>query len=256
MDKHDHFSDAVADKLQHYVYRLIDPRNGNTFYVGRGQKDRIFAHAAGLSKTRDPEELEELKLRIIWKIKNAGFEVEHVIHRHGMSEKEAMEVESALIDVYPGLANIQPGFENERGVMHAEEVIRLYEADEAVFQHRLILINVNKTVDDSTDEKDLYDAVRYSWKISPKKARQAEYVLAVRKALIIGAFKAEQWLPGTKENFPGFPPGDRRTGEREGRWGFHGCEAPEDIKKLYLLKRVPDELRKRGAANPIRYWGV
>lgn len=44
-------------------------------------------------------------------------------------------------------------------------------------------------------------------------------------------------------------------GPREGRYGFEGHEAPEAIKKLYLHKRVPDEHRKQGAANPIRYIG-
>lgn len=37
------------------------------------------------------------------------------------------------------------------------------------------------------------------------------------------------------------------------RFGFVGEEAPEDIKKLYVGKRVPDEYRKPGAANPIKY---
>jgi len=83
MEKHDHFSDAVASRLQHYVYRLIDPRNGNTFYVGRGQGDRVFSHATGQQRASDPDDTEALKLKTIWKIKNAGFEVEHVIHRHG-----------------------------------------------------------------------------------------------------------------------------------------------------------------------------
>ena len=41
------------------------------------------------------------------------------------------------------------------------------------------------------------------------------------------------------------------------RWaGFVGEEAANDIKKLYVGKRVPDEYRKGGAANPIKYtWG-
>jgi hypothetical protein len=111
MDKHDHFSESVSIKLQCYVYRLIDPRNGNTFYVGRGQGDRVFSHAARQQKTSDAEDAEGLKLKTIWKIKNAGFEVEHVIHRHGMDEKTAREVESALIDAYAGLTNVQPGFD-------------------------------------------------------------------------------------------------------------------------------------------------
>jgi len=222
--------------------------------VGRGQGDRVFSHATGQQRASDPDDTEALKLKTIWKIKNAGFEVEHVIHRHGLSEKEAMEVESALIDAYPGLTNIQSGFENDRGVIHAEGVISLYEAPEAALKHRLILINVSRTVDDETTDKELYDAVRFSWKISPEKARRAEYILAVRKGLIIGAFEAEEWLPGTQENFPEFAVDPRRSGPREGRWAFRGRVAPDAIKKLYLFKRVPEVLRKRGAANPIRYW--
>lgn len=35
---------GVAEKLQTYVYRLIDPRDGETFYVGKGRGDRVFAH--------------------------------------------------------------------------------------------------------------------------------------------------------------------------------------------------------------------
>ena len=40
------FSDKVVSALGCYVYRLIDPRNGATFYVGRGRGNRVFAHAA------------------------------------------------------------------------------------------------------------------------------------------------------------------------------------------------------------------
>ena len=32
------FSEAVCHELGNYVYRLIDPRNGETFYVGKGKK--------------------------------------------------------------------------------------------------------------------------------------------------------------------------------------------------------------------------
>lgn len=30
------FPEEVARQLKTYVYRLIDPRNGETFYVGKG----------------------------------------------------------------------------------------------------------------------------------------------------------------------------------------------------------------------------
>ena len=125
---------------------------------------------------------------------------------------------------------------------------------EAVFQHKVVLISVNRT--GKVAQINLYDAVRYSWKISPQRAEKADYVLAVIDGEIVGAFEAEEWLPATKENFPEFSPADRPWGIWEGRWAFRGREAPADIKATYLNKLVPSELRKRGAANPIRYVGI
>ena len=36
------FPSEVIKELGYYVYRLIDPRNGETFYVGKGKGNRIF----------------------------------------------------------------------------------------------------------------------------------------------------------------------------------------------------------------------
>ena len=66
------------------------------------------------------------------------------------------------------------------------------------------------------------------------------------KGLIVGSFIAKKWLPATAENFPG-----RET--IEGRFGFYGAEAPNEFQKQYVGKRTPDELRKKGASNPIKY---
>src|SRR5437016_321853 len=102
--KNESFPADVAQKLKTYVHRLIDPRNGETFYIGKGQGDRVFSHI------RDEQNLEgddtDNKLKRIREIRNAGFDVAHVIHRHGMEGKTAFEVEAALIDAYPGLTNI------------------------------------------------------------------------------------------------------------------------------------------------------
>lgn len=243
MDQANHFSKVVSDKLQCYVYRLIDPRSGTTFYVGRGRGNRVFSHAAGEEKPSESEDAVSLKIRMIREIKNDGFQVQHVIHRHGMNEENAKEVEAALIDAYPGLTNIQSGCDNDRGARHATQIIGFYEAEEVKFRHNVVLITINRTIED----RPTIDAVRYAWKIDPVRASKVDYVLAVANGIIVGAYVADAWLPAIPENFPGFPQADPQ------RYGFRGHEATEDVKAMYVKKRVPPS--RPGAANPIRYEG-
>ena len=186
---------GVADKLKTYVYRLIDPRNGETFYIGKGRGDRVFAD---IRADVDGDELDN-KLKRIREIRVAGFEVAHVIHRHGLDDATAFEVEAALIDSYPGLTNVAGGTgSGDFGAMHAKEIIRRYEATPAVFRHRALLINVNR----SATETSLYQATRYAWKIDKRKAAEAEVVLATRQGLIVGAFVATAWLDATAATSP------------------------------------------------------
>src|ERR1700677_3891961 len=101
------------------------------------------------------------------------------------------------------------------GLMHSKQVIERYEAKEAVFHHNAVLININRS---ATERDSVYEAVRYAWKIDPKKARKAELVLAVIQGLIVGVFIAEEWRSATVVNFPG------TQFDRPGRWGFVGHE--------------------------------
>jgi len=237
------FSKTVSDKLKFYVYRLIDPRSGETFYVGKGTGNRVFAHVKG-ELGAGADTLTEKLLRIR-EIRLSGFEVAHVIHRHGMDEPTAFEVEAAVLDAYPEATNIASGrASDERGLMHSKQIIERYEAEPAKFQHRAILITINRT---ATERESIYAAVRYAWKLDPKKAEKAELVLAVQQGLIVGVFIPEKWLAVTAKNFPEAP------ANLSGRWGFIGKEAPEKIAKLYVRHRVPEEMRRRGAANPVRY---
>ncbi len=237
--KHKSFPSEVIEKLQYYVYRLIDPRNGDTFYIGKGKGNRIFAHAQG---DLEQDSLSE-KMSRIREIKISGFQVAHVIHRHGLSEKTAFDVEAALIDAYQGITNIMDGHgNNDFGVMHADEIIKKYCAEIAKFEHKILLISVNRSALDSS----LYEATRYAWRLSKKKAKQAEIILSTVQGLIVGAFVADDWLDAKTDNFPG-------REAVEGRYGFVGSEASMDIQKMYIGKRIPDEFRKKGASNPIKY---
>ena len=242
------FSQAVCAQLQFYVYRLIDPRNGETFYVGKGKGNRVFDHARGESPPPedDTDQLAgDSKLSRIRQILLASLEVQHVIHRHGLDAKTAYEVEAALIDAYPGLTNAVSGKGSDMfGVMHADEITQRYEAQDAAFKHSVVLINVNRTA----AERSLYDATRFAWKLDRSRAERSDYVLAVLQGLIVGAFVADAWLPATEEYFPGREP-------MAGRFGFVGRAAPLEIAATYVGKRVPSDFRKRGASNPIKYAG-
>ncbi len=241
MPKAETFPPDVVPKLKTYVYRLIDPRNGETFYIGKGQGNRVFAHIHD-ELSQDGDDFSD-KLKRIREIRVAGFEVAHVIHRHGMDEATAFEVEAALMDAYPGLSNIAGGTgSNDYGAMHAREIIRRYSAPPADFRHKAILISVNR----SAAETSLYEATRYAWKISRRKAMQAEVILATLRGLIVDAFVADDWLPATAANFPGHE-------DAPGRLAFVGRQAPAELRADYVGRRVPDEYRKRGAANPIKY---
>jgi uncharacterized protein len=243
----DHFSTEVAEKLGYYVYRLIDPRNGETFYVGKGKGDRVFQHARGALKlNNEQEDVLDAKMQRIKEITRAGLEVGHVIHRHGIEdEKTAFQIEAAVMDAYPGLTSKVGGHGSDFGVAHAEEIINLYAAEPFVPKHLLLLISIRNSYKE--EEKSVYEAVRYAWRINPSRA-EGRVILAHVNGLVVGVFQSDgQWKEATKENFPAL------AATIPDRWGFDGKEADEAISKYYLRKRVPDQFRARGAANPVRF---
>lgn len=241
------FSSEIQKEIKFYVYRLIDPRNGETFYIGKGKGNRVFEHIKQALNLNNDEDEVTVKYKRIQEIQKSGLEVIHIIHRHGMDEKTALEVESALIDAYPGLTNLKEGYANERGAMHVFEISQKYLAEPAIFkpEHNLLIININRSF---SEQISAYKAVHLAWKLDIKRAQQADFILAVEKGLIVEVLEANEWLPATIENFP------ELQETRKGRFGFKGkITSNKDIRNLYYRKRLPDEYRKKGASNPIKY---
>lgn len=252
----DWFSEEVCEKLGNYVYRLIDPRNGETFYVGKGRGNRVFQHARDLDGALE-EESQFLgnKLERIRAIRSAGLSVIHVIHRHEIPEPAVFEVEAALIDAFPGLTNVQGGHaSSDRGPMSHIELIDKYNlpvlAEDS--PHRLIVININK-LEQRNDRRAIYNLVRYCWRLSKSRAESAEYVLAVVRGVVVGVFRPFEWRAATRENFPDIPHAD---GSEAHRIGFIGEDAPSEIWDYYVGQRGKRIVQKelRHSQNPIRYW--
>lgn len=245
------FTQQTRAHLKHYVYRLIDPRNGETFYVGRGQNNRVFAHVSAARETSDRQlelndedvNLRLERIRMIGRTR-PGLEPLHIIHRHGMEEDEAKEVEAALIDAYPGLTNKVRGAGSDYGPADAAQLERLYRAQEIEFEPGDLCMIIKtrwSTVDDDSHGS-VYEAVRRSWVVSKERADRAKYVLAVIDGLCEGVFVPDSWERS------GTPAPSKRQ-----RYEFTGSPADENIRQKYIDKRLPAEMRKRGTANPVRY---
>lgn len=244
-------SSDVAAKLGWYVYRLIDPRNGETFYVGKGKGNRIFQHVNGsltLSlENEEDEDASDLKVQRIKEIQSANLEVGHVIHRHNIESSDvAYQIEAAVMDAYPGLTNRISGHgSGDYGCRHIDQIIAEYTVAPFEVDQPLILIAINRSYED--EGKNVYDAVRGCWRINRDRAQNYSLVLAHRRGIVVGAFRPQEWLPATRENFPWL------TEDLSTRIGFVGKSAEANLIDRYVGRRVPDRFRAKGAANPVRF---
>lgn len=247
----DKFSKELHPKIGYYVYLLIDPRDNSIFYVGKGQGDRIFAHAKGALKETEQSSL-STKIELIKEIQAEGKEVEYRIVRWNLeNEDKAFEIESILIDLLTneglkktgGLKNkIDGKHSSTYGILTPKEIEAILtrgELDTSNLKDKLIAITLNQSLEGPS----LYERVRGNWNMSPKHAEQADYVLAVYDGVIIGVFKPEKWEevedPETKD-------------KKRHRVKFTGYEVEDPkILDLYLHKMLPR--KSKGNANPIKY---
>ncbi|MBR6199469.1 MAG: hypothetical protein IKQ61_04280 [Spirochaetales bacterium] len=235
----------MIEQLQYYVYRLIDPRTGQTFYVGKGKGNRIYAHINDALKSfdgqsyesNDEDEISE-KIKQIREIKAAGLEVIHVIQRYGLTEKEAFEVEAAHIDCYPGLTNIQGGYSSDRGVNSAEVLQRVLSCEEFKDQPDLkyCIIKINDHV--LNERGSVYETVRKHWKVNLSRVKKIPYVLACHNGIVAEVYEIEKWY---------------RSDEMPKRCEFIGKVADDGIRQLFINKRLPKRYCKKGMASPVLY---
>lgn len=235
------FSSDVCSKIGFYVYRLIDLRNGQTFYVVKGKDNRIFEHVKGALK--NPEETD--KCEIIREILREGLDVIHVIQCWNLTNKEAFEVESALIDAYPGLSNIQKGHHHEFGVTNVEAIQKSLGAKVYVEpdDFKYIIIKVNNWSIEQEEENNVadprYESTRKWWNLGINKVKGFDYVFSVSYGIVKAVYKVEKWEKYPNINYK--------------RIGFHGEDAGEEIKERFIGKRIPETYRKKGKANPCLY---
>jgi hypothetical protein len=98
--------------IKYYTYMLVDPRDGQPFYVGKGCGDRIKHHERDAKKAASTISAKEQRIRDIWA---AGLQVKRVIVARYESEAAAYMAERVLIRQIgmDDLTNISPGSDPE-----------------------------------------------------------------------------------------------------------------------------------------------
>lgn len=222
--------------LGYYVYRFVDPRNGETLNVGKGSG--ILSHTQNATNGKHSSNKSSRIIDIV----NDGFNPLYIIHRHGLSEVVAYEVGGALIDAYPGLTNDQEGHNNSPGVvLNLTQVISLYDRPEMPIPDAPVLvINVN-TLENQRDLTNVYNQVKGHRRLNLNNERKVNMVIAVYKGMAVGIFLLHEW-----HNSP----------TNEGRICLNGEIRDETIWSIYIRengKRVESE-QLENAQNPVKYF--
>lgn len=232
------FTQSVIEELKFYVYLLKNPQTQQVFYVGKGKGNRIFNHVQdALESSTISDKLDEIR-----RIQAKGQKVQHLILRHGLTEKEAFEVEAALIDFMglQNLSNIVSGHHSsDYGIKTTDEIIAIYNAEDFVTTEPILLININRQYRREMSASELYDATRISWVLG-KRREGARYAVAHYRGLSREVYKIDAWYQA------------KSIGKTKERWAFHGTLASDEIRKALRYKDITSYFKK-GAANPIKY---
>lgn len=278
------FSNIVCERLQYYIYALIDPRDGKIFYIGKGSGNRVFDHARSAQQQMnisDGETKASLKISIINDIwRTLKVEPLYFILRHGISidniavknntnnkanvsEGIAYELESLLIDflTYPKfadvakLSNIQSGYDQwQRGIRTVEEIEQLYNpqpVDIKPDDGLILVLSINKTYPQKKNQPDgVYQATRESWVLgrNEKKVDEIKCVLGVYNGIVRGAFFPDNWK---------YVEYKTKKGRKGYRWSFEKIKEEElDERQKDLYNRIIDKAITKSfgrGRNPVTY---
>lgn len=233
------FPKSVIEKIGYYVYVLIDPKTDQVFYVGKGKGNRIFSHINGAISSP----LESDKLNKIRSIQSKGLQIKHKIVRHGLTEKESLEVEASLIDFIgiQQLTNLVHGHHSDnRGLMNITEVIAQYNAPKIAIKVPAILIVVNKLFKHGMSDEELYEITCGNWVLGERR-NKAKFAFAVYNGVIRQVYEIQKWKPVFAR---------RKEQKTQQRWKFEGFIA-KDLQ--HYVGSSAEKYITFGAQNPIKY---
>ncbi len=234
------FSQITKENIGYYVYCLIDPRNNEIFYIGKGCGSRVFAHQQ--EEGNNPKNLR------IKEIQKLGLNIKKYIIRYGLTEEESFHLEAALIDILSAniwntrqLLNIMGGHHCLDNGMKSVEEIEAYFCVEKInkedINDNVLIVNINKTYNLLNN---VYESTRRSWIISEKRLPEIDLVISEYKGIFRKVYKPIKWYE------------DKNHTERT-RWMFDGIDVSSEYPQ-YINKK--NHFKKRGNMSPTQFvWG-
>lgn len=258
------FSEKAIEHLNgFYVYALIDPRNNQVFYIGKGTGNRVFSHEIESGKSPKSE---KAKLQKIREIEKSGHDVKRILINWGMTEPEAFVAEATLINLMSYLSS--DTLTNAVAGHHVHEALSvedfeiMYGAEHLQpedIRHSIMVIKINKLYRRDMSSKELYDAVRGNWRASLNsiQRRNVEYVFGVYNQLIVAVYKPDEWhYVHERIDVPRNEELDEETLE----WGkdrvYFICKDYERLdrnQEFYLHKSIAELKVNQASQNPISY---
>lgn len=105
------------------------------------------------------------------------------------------------------------------------------------FDEKIMIIRLKDNIE---DPQELYERTRKSWRVSLKRANQAEYVLSMYRGIVNEIYKVYNWQLDAGEN---------------SRYEFSGDIAEAAVRNKYLDMCLKDYFKK-GQSNPITYVNI
>ena len=185
------FSKNTINAIGYYVYGLRYPRKQDYFYIGKGKGNRVFSHV----KQTSARGISDPKFDIISTLRSEGGPEIDII-RHGLTEQEALLLESALIDVLgvDQIANKVKGFNSEKyGLMSPKNIEAQYKGKPLVKPIKAVCFKINRAWRRNMSALELYEMTRGNWRLSLARAENAEFGIGLTDGVIRSIYKIHSW---------------------------------------------------------------
>lgn len=89
----------------------------------------------------------------------------------------------------------------------------------------------------------IYETVRKYWRVNLKRMSKIPYVLAIymKTGTVVEVYEVNSWHKASSDS------------ECPDRCMFEGKQAPDEVRNLFINKRIPSRYSKKGSSNPVLY---